>query len=229
MTTCCIKFFLVTICLGGFNILFAQNDITVYLQPELGFSYKVKEGYSHFHSLQIRNYGYRDNEVQLKTRQIDLVHFSNWKLNLNQSLALGIQYRFREVFEPESENELRLVQQYNGSAQKGTLRFGHRLRAEQRISPSLTRYRFRYRFAIDLPLNGEKLDVGEAYLVASTEALHTSSRGRAPSFDQRLTSFIGWQISPEAKWQVGLEYRAEDYFKDTETILFLLSSLVFSL
>ena len=44
MTTCSIKFFLVTICLGGFNILFAQNDITVYLQPELSLSYKVKEG-----------------------------------------------------------------------------------------------------------------------------------------------------------------------------------------
>ncbi|MGB5274038.1 MAG: DUF2490 domain-containing protein, partial [Flavobacteriaceae bacterium] len=100
---------------------------------------------------------------------------------------------------------------------------------EQRISPSLTRHRFRYRFAIDLPLNGEKLDVGEAYLVVATEALQTSSRGRAPSFDQRLTSLIGWQIGPEAKWQIGMEYRAEDYFKDTETILFLLSSLVFSL
>ena len=168
MTTCSIKVFLATICLGGFDILFAQNDLTVYLQPELAISYTVKDGYSHFHSLQIRNYGYSDNEVQLKTRQIDLVHFSNWKLNLSQSLASGIQYRFREVFEPESENELRLVQQYNVSAQKGILRFGHRFRAEQRISPSLTRHRFRYRFAIDLPLNGEKLDVVSHVMKAVT-------------------------------------------------------------
>lgn len=101
---------------------------------------------------------------------MDLAHFSKLKIRDNQSIALGLQYRFRQNFE-NGENELRLTQQYNITNKPNAVRFGHRLRTEQRITNSLTTHRFRYRFALDFPLVGEKLDTGEPYFVGSFENL----------------------------------------------------------
>lgn len=210
-------------------MLSGQNNLTAYLQPQIALNYDVRQGYSHNFSLEQRNYVYDDNDLQLKTRQLDVAHFSNLKIRDNQSLAFGILYRFRENFEPDRNNELRLTQQYNITFKPRIARFGHRFRSEQRITSTLTTHRFRYRFAIDLPLNGEQLDVGEAYLVGSTESLLSVARGQGPEYDQRITGTIGWLLNEKTKLQFGLEYRAENYVQETENVLFLHVNLIFSL
>lgn len=207
----------------------AQENFTAYLQPQLALNYKVSAGYSHNFSIGQRNYMYDDSDLQLETRQLDLVHFSTVKIQVNQSFALGIQYRFREAFEPGKGNELRLVQQYNITSKPRVARLGNRFRWEQRITDAPTIHRFRYRFAIDFPLNGEELDIGEAYVVTTTESLLSVAKGQGPEFDQRITGNIGWLIREKTKLQVGLEYRAEDYAQRIQNILFLNANLVLSL
>jgi hypothetical protein len=210
-------------------MLCSQDTFTAYLQPQVALNYKVVAGYSHNFSMTQRNYLYDTSELQLKTRQLDLAHFSNLKIRDNQSLAFGIQYRFRKNFEPDRNNELRLTQQYNSTSKPRIARFGHRVRSEQRITSTLTTHRFRYRFAIDFPLNGEKLDVGETYVVASTESLLSVAKGQGPAYDQRITGTIGWLLTEKTKLQFGLEYRAENYARRTEDVVFLNANLIFSL
>ena len=106
---------------------------------------------------------------------------------------------------------------------------GHRFRAEQRIFPSFTIWRFRYRFALDSPLQGEKLDIGEAYIIASLESLFSDARGANVEIDQRFTVQLGWLLSAKVKLQGGLEYRLEDYSSQTQEVFFVLTSMVLSL
>lgn len=210
------------------HILLGQDNITFYSEPNISLNYKVATTYSHNFSMSQRSYLY-DANWEVRPRQLDINHFSELKLDYDQSIALGIKYRFRHVFEEDEGNELRLTEQYNIKGQLGNLRLGNRLRAEQRITSALTTHRFRYRLAIDMPLDGEELNVGEAYLVVSTETLLSVARGQGPEYDQRLTTNIGWVLNNETKLEAGVEYRTENYTRSTENVFFFLTSVVFSL
>ncbi len=207
----------------------AQENLTAYWQPQIAVNYKVVGTYSHNFSVANRNYIYDDEELTLKGRQLDLAHFSKLKIRDNQSIASGIQYRFRNNFE-DRENELRLTQQYNITYKPLAVRFGHRIRAEQRITNSLTIHRFRYRFALDFPLMGEELDPGEPYFVGSFENLLSVAKHNAPQYDTRLSGQIGWELNGGVKFQMGVEYRMEDYSSNLpQNTIFLLTSAQLSL
>jgi len=225
----CIRFLLfILLILTPFNS-FAQDDFTTYVQPQIALNYPVVSNYSHNFAVQQRNYLYDDSQLDWRARQLDVVHFSKLKTSVNTSVAFGIQYRFRKNFEPDKNNELRLTQQFNKTFKPYLIRFGHRFRSEQRITNALTTYRFRYRFALDTPLNGEQLDIGEGYFTASLESLLSVARNNVPQYDQRFSAQVGWLLYENVKLQTGVEYRFEDYTHATQNILFFLTSLVFSL
>ncbi len=205
-----------------------QDDFTGYFEPDISLNYEVSKNYGHNFKVSQRSYLYED-DFGFRARQLDFSHFSSLKIGFDQSIALGIQYRFREVFENNQENELRFTQQYNIKKQRGAVRFGNRLRFEQRINPSLTIHRFRYRFALDFPLHGEKLDIGEAYFIVSTESLVSVAKSKYPEYDQRVTVNVGWLLKEKTKIQTGLEYRVEDYTNDSKNVLFATTSLVLNL
>ncbi|NJB36805.1 DUF2490 domain-containing protein [Croceivirga sp. JEA036] len=204
------------------------QDFTGYLQPKIALNYKVSPFYSQNYSVQNRSYFYRNEEASLAVRQIDAVHFSNYKLMDNQSIALGVQFRFREAFEAKA-NELRFTQQYDFTIKPFSLRYGHRFRTEQRITTNNFIHRFRYRFSLDLPLNGERLDLGETYLVGNWESLVSVGKKMNPEYDQRLTLQLGWFLSDTCKVQIGTEYRLEDALEGQHHILFFLSTLNISI
>ncbi len=210
-----------------FQTLQSQSDFIGYWEPSIAFNYAVNKNYKHNFGIRKRSFVYTDDQAELRLRQIDISHFSNWKINANESMGGGILYRFRDGFDGGS-NELRLTQQYNYAIRPSIVRFGHRIRAEQRITTQRTVYRFRYRFAVDLPLNGEKTDVGEAYFIIATEVLLSVANALAPEYDHRLTSQIGWLLTKKMRLQTGVEYRSENFTGDTEPVVLLLSSLVFS-
>ncbi|MEO1011003.1 MAG: DUF2490 domain-containing protein [Bacteroidota bacterium] len=228
MTTYCIRFFLLGYALLIVQYLKSQDKVIGYWEPEVALNYKVGSNYAHNFSMDMRQYTYEDSDLGLRARHLDLSHFSKFTVGSQQSLALGIMYRFRDTFETDAQNELRLTQQYNVTHKIGNVRLGNRLRTEQRITVR-TIHRFRYRLAVDLPLKGEKLDVGEPYFVASTESLLSTAMGIGPEWDQRIISHIGWRLNPTTRFQTGVEYRAENYAQKVENVLFLLTSLIFSL
>ncbi len=206
-----------------------QDNLTGFWEPVIALNYKVKDNYKHNFSLAKRSFIYLGSDVQLTTRQLDLVHFSDFKIKDNADIAFGVQYRLRENFDTTGSNELRLSQQYNITKRTGKLRLGNRIRTEQRITKKPTIHRFRYRFAIDFPLQGEVLDIGESYAVLSVESLLSVGRASQPEYDQRLDAQIGWLLNNNTKIQVGTQWRAENYTQETEYIFFISSALVLSL
>jgi len=229
MTMCCIRNFLFSVLFLSCHLVLCQDNFTGLFQPKIAVNYKVSENYKHNFSIAQRNYFYRNEAYKISTRQIDFVHFSSLKIKDNQSLAFGIQYRFRDNFENDKYNELRFTQQFNLTHKARNIRIGHRIRAQQRITSVLTINRFRYRFAVDFPLVGEQLDVGETYLIASTEVLLSTAQNKLPQYDQRITTNLGWLLAPKTKLQAGLQYRIEDYTHQTRYEFFLHTALILSL
>lgn len=206
----------------------AQDNFESLGETAFAVNHKLSESYSINFSARSRYYLYRDANFNIENRQVDLVHFSTYNLDYNHSLSFGVQYRFRENFDGGS-NELRLSQQFNYTKQNLALRFGHRFQLEQRILDDRTILRSRYRFALDFPLNGEKLDVGESYLVISMEALLSLAKQQNPEIDHRTTAQIGWLVSEQLRLQMGLEYRFEAFNIDTEERFFILTSAILKL
>ncbi|MBC2843576.1 DUF2490 domain-containing protein [Winogradskyella flava] len=205
--------------------LFSQNDFESLGETEIALNHQLSSDYKFNFSVRSRYYLYQDDTFNFENRQLDVVHFSTLNLDYNHSLSLGVQYRVRESIDGGS-NELRLTQQFNYIKKNLALRFGHRIRFEQRILEDFTILRSRYRFAMDFPLNGEKLDIGESYLVASMEALLSASKNMKPELDHRTTAQLGWLFSEKLKFQLGLEYRFEAFNIETEEKLFLLTSFI---
>ncbi|BAO75879.1 DUF2490 domain-containing protein [Winogradskyella sp. PG-2] len=223
MSTPCINRLLFLAALIYSYCSFSQNNFETLGESGFAINKTISGNYKINFAVRSRYYLYRDNEFGFENRQIDLAQFSSFKLNYNNSFSLGIQYRFRETFDGGS-NELRLTQQFNYTKKVLATRFAHRFRFEQRILERLTIFRSRYRFAIDFPLNGEKLDVGESYLVTSMEALLSQSSKIKSEIDHRTTAQFGWLISEKLKLQIGLEYRFEAFNINTEERLFFLTS-----
>lgn len=207
----------------------AQENFSGYWQPDISLNYQVTPGYAHHFGVLQRIFLYREGAATFETRQVDIVHFSNVKLSGNESVGLGIQYRFRDPFEPGARNELRIVEQFNLTRKPYALRFGHRWRAEQRIFRSLTIHRFRYRFALDGPLQGDELDPGEFYWIGTLEPVLSAARGFQPEYDLRLSGWLGFYLGEGIKIQGGLEFRREDLWGIPHNILFLHSSVVLNL
>ncbi|WP_353779164.1 DUF2490 domain-containing protein [Winogradskyella sp. 3972H.M.0a.05] len=201
----------------------AQSDFTSFGESEFAVNHKVSQDYKINFKLGTRYYLYRNDEVNAQFRQIDIAHFSTLSLTFNHSVSLGAQYRNRDWFE-DSSNELRLTQQFNYTKKRFSKRFGHRIRLEERIFDASTTFRARYRFALDFPLNGERLDTGEAYMVSSMEALWSMNKLIAPELDHRTTIQVGYQLSKQFKIQAGVQYRFEALNIDTKQRLFILTS-----
>lgn len=210
------------------GMLFAQNNFIGFWEPEISLNSKVSESYSLNFSVRKRSFYYNNERLTLNVRNIDIGHFSTFNLQPHHTASFGLMYRERGQIDGGS-NELRLTQQYNINHRLRIVRFGHRLRAEQRITQNPLIHRFRYRFAVDFPLEGEKTDPGEAYLVTSTESLLSVAKASKPELDQRFTVQIGWLFKGDVRLQAGAEYRVEDFGQRPQHVLFLLQSLIFSL
>lgn len=205
--------------------LYSQNNFEGLGETGISINHRVNSNYKFNLTVQSRYYVYQDDNFSFNNRQLDFVHFSTLNLNYNNSISLGVQYRLREAIDGAS-NELRLTQQFNFTKRHHGLRFGHRVRLEQRILEDLTILRTRYRFTLDFPLNGEKLNIGERYLVTSTELLLSLSNAIKPKIDHRITGQIGWLLSEKSKIQVGFQNRFEAFNIKTENKLYFLTSYI---
>ncbi len=229
MTTSCIRLFIYLSLFWYGTLLFGQDNFTGLIQPKIALNYKLSENYKHNFSVAQRNYFFRNETYGIRIRQLDVVHFSNLRVANNQSIAFGIQYRFRTIFEDTKFNELRFTQQYNVTHKPRNIRYGHRLRAQQRITTQQTVHRFRYRFAIDFPLKGEQIDIGEPYFVTNTEFLLSIAENKLPQYDQRIAANVGWLITSKTKLQAGIQYRIEDFTHQTRFEFFIHTNLILSL
>jgi len=203
----------------------AQNSFSSLGESAVSLNHSISETYKVNFAFRSRYVLYDDDGLQYQQQQMDVFHFSTFKLNYYHKLSIGIYYRNRDWFETGSD-ETRITQQYNYTKQTLGVHFGHRLRSEQRILDAKTIFRQRYRFAVDFPLNGEKLDIGETYMVNTIEALLSLSKLDKPETDIRIATQIGWQINEKLKLQTGLEHRLEAFNLKANHFLFVLTSAI---
>ena len=203
----------------------AQSNFSSLGESALSLNHKITETYSVNFAFRSRYVLYNDEGLQYQQQQVDIFHFSTFKIDYYHKLSLGVYYRNRDWFETGSD-ETRFTEQYNFTRQTLGVRYGHRFRAEQRILDTKTIFRQRYRFTVDFPLNGEKLDIGEAYLVSTVEGLLSVSKPDKPETDIRLSSQIGWQVTELLKLQMGLEHRLEAFNLEAKNTLFVLTSAI---
>lgn len=206
-----------------------QENFTTFIEPRVAINYNLSKLYSHNWSFANRSTIYESSELEFNALQLDFGHFSNFRIGGNQNLSLGLLFRYSELFELESINEFRITEQYNIVSRSNKVRYGHRVRVEQRITSLLTIHRFRYRFTLDMPLEGQNLDVGESYFIGNTETLLNAGKDLKPIYEQRFTANFGWLLSSKTKLQFGLEYRLLNLTETIQHRTLLLSSLNFSL
>ena len=213
-----------------FILLFActvypQDNTTGFWRPIIAINYDVWDDYTHNFALGNQNFVYRNNDLDLRVRQLQFIHFSRYQLTDNQNVSLGLQWRNSKIFNEDSFNEFRLTEEYNIRYTPRIARYSNRFRIEQRFSSLPTIHRFRYRFTSDFPLEGDKLDIGESYMLWAIENLFSAGNSRKPLYEVRFRWGIGWRLSPMTNLQLVLDYRLRDYTQSSDHI-FVLETLL---
>ena len=155
---------------------------------------------------------------------LELNQFVTRRINPKLSVTLGLKYR--DLNSNTGENEQRITQQAAYIHKYDHIRLVSRIRLEQRFRDHFV-HRYRYRFSMDVPLSGEKLDTKEFYFLASNELIFQKS-GSKNRIDNRVTAGIGYLFSTICKLQVDLTHRMEEINAETNHIPFLTTSLLFN-
>ncbi|WP_242117298.1 DUF2490 domain-containing protein [Aestuariivivens sediminicola] len=209
-------------CLG-----FSQDNFSLFSEPSVALNYGASNRYKGHFSFKGREYIYNESQFFIKQRQLEINHFSTWSFPRGQNISVGVLFRNRSWFEASS-NEVRLTGQFGTKSMLNHLRIGHRFRLETRFFDTITILRLRHRFAIDFALNGEKLDIGEAYLIATTEFLWSLSP-ETPLIDNRTGVYLGWYKTKQMKLQIGLEHQLNGLNQQLMHSLYVLPMVIFNL
>lgn len=201
----------------------AQEKFVGYFEPSVDLSYQVSSKYSHSFAIKKRTSIYRDSKAEYRIKQLDISHFSEYQLDPKYALGLGLQYRWKNVFDTDEENELRLQQQVVYTPEISKFKTSHRFRTEQRLYASITKHRFRYRLGYTIPIAEENAFI--PYVKVNTEFLLEIAKTQKPEFEQRLEVGFGWSLTPKTKFEFGVEYQLADYTQNLNHEVFLMAGL----
>lgn len=200
----------------------AQAEFKGHYEAFVQLEYDLSEKFSQEFTIESRFNWYDDHRWKLKIKQIDLAHFTSYKINQKHDVALGIQYRFEENFEKDEHNELRLTEQYKYEMDLTSVKMQHRIRAEQRFSAE-TSHRYRYKIEITRNLN-DAISISGAL-----ETLLTVSKNSKPEYEQRIAAEINLRINDFTELELGTEYRLDDFTANLGHEFFLVSGVKFKL
>lgn len=206
----------------------AQDDFSSFLEPEISVNWNRPNRWSFNFAFGNRDIFYKNEETQFTVQHVELTHFTSYEVGFYGKVSLGLRYRFREMFDNSNQDEIRVVQQYSRERSYNRVALAHRFRLEERFRERTT-FRNRYRFSVEFPLNGDRVDKNEFFLVTETEALWSLGKNEIPSFEQRFSTSLGRSISRDMKLELGTEYRLDDYTNDTAGELFFYTQLSISI
>ncbi|TFV97354.1 DUF2490 domain-containing protein [Algoriphagus kandeliae] len=207
-------FFLLLLFLFAFSS-FAQDQVffTGFF-PEAAITKKLSNGNKVNFKVEnqeiiYRNFENPEDRWQFKHYRTDLMAFYDWKLSPLSSMALGLFYRIQD-----GSNSYRLIQQFAVLDRFRRFRMGHRFRLDQTFTPGETaEFRFRYRIALDVPLQGDEVDPGESYLVISTEPIF-SLQDSELGLENRFVLTLGKLINSQQKIEYSVDYRTDGFFQE---------------
>jgi hypothetical protein len=193
------------------SIIHAQKFIeSSAFSPDIAINFKLSNGY--FLNTKIEAFHYfieRDiNNSPIWVSNFDGADFQFFltkRLNPYNRVSLGYQYGF----DPGNPGSQRFIQQISHIDRSGNLTIGHRLRSDQTFYKEESfKLRIRYRFSLEVPLQGQALDPGEFFLLASEEVLF-NYQDSTIGFENRLVFNTGYMINPSQKLQFGFDLRSK--------------------
>jgi hemolysin activation/secretion protein len=194
---------------------FAQRGPYWMWEPEFSYTRKLGERWSANGKVAVQqtfNEPAGEDEEARSRYQINYTMvqlFGTYNLRPGTQLTGGYAFRFNDLLDAEPGREHRIMEQLTFLKYLGGIRLTHRFRAEQRFQDQSYTNRWRYRFAYEIPLQGDRLDPGEQYLITSNEVL-LSFNAHERSGANRLYLGVGWYFSKERKLEAGVQYRLND-------------------
>lgn len=198
-TFCC---FLLSFCCS--NLLFAQSNFNTGFLPKIVVSKKLSNKNIWVNSLESRTFILDDNN-EFSHSLVDISSIISIKTDFEQSFNFGYILRFRD-----DKTIHRIFQHYNFVCQLTSIKIAHRIAFEQFYqSKRQTIFRTRYRFTLEKPLSGERVDIKEFYLKLGNELLYDFT-----DLKIRITPYLGYQISKKDRIEFGLDYRLGEFIKN---------------
>ncbi len=152
---------------------------------------------------------YSDNDFPAAVNYYDLQAGAVYRHTQILQFAAAWYYRHTDPGRNGSAVENRFWQQVSASGMVSNLRIRNRFRLEQRLisrngKSDPLRWRFRYLAGIEIPLQGEKTDIGEFYLTASNELYLSLNTPRPAIYSENwVTAFAGYRISQKNRIEAG--------------------------
>ena len=169
-----------------------------------------------------------DGEKTIELAFLELNQFISTQLAPRLNIAAGYKYRKLEPLEYPDQREHRTTLQVAYQHNNNPMRFISRIRTEQRFKASSNATRFRYRISSDLPLNGNKLDSKEFFMVVSNELLF-ELENKEGILENRSSIGLGYSITKNTKLQATYTLRAEGLNQRINYVSFIATSIVLRL
>lgn len=199
-----------TLLIGCFHFILngQSRPITLGAIPEITGSHKLTSNWSVTGKIESRHaafaqqsngdatgYSYVRTDVQL---------LGGYRINPFLGAAIGYQ----SILHADGPMAHRATQQLSVVLPYPGYRFAHRFRTDQTWQQDDTpRFRLRYRFSLELPLQGLEVDPNEWYVVFSDEPVLDYQRSLF--FENRIGTIVGYVFTSGNKLETGLDYRLE--------------------
>lgn len=195
--------------------LTSAQTVSAGLMPEFGLTMPIQGRFSQTYKIENQQTLFRDGidekgRFEYGYERTDLQLFVNYQFAANWRASIGYQLRIEEQWNIHH----RPIQQVATNTRIGSLRLAHRIRTDQTIERGEPfQFRIRYRAALEIPLNGEKIDPKEFYFVISAEPIY-SIQAKESQLESRLVLTLGHFFSNSNKLELSLDHRADRFFDD---------------
>ncbi len=209
------------------NQLSAQEKRRLVWEGGASFNYQLFKNWRMNTSIFQRTSFLEENEIK-KTELsfFEVNQFFTRGINYASKVSLGYKFRSESPVDDLSIYEHRLTQQFAYTHFSRKTRVVSRAMAEQRIKTESFAHRYRYRISVDMPLSGERIDDKELYFVASNEILFEAINVEENSWENRISTSLGFKISMKTKIELSTIYRLENLTRSIESVLFLNSRAI---
>jgi len=152
---------------------------------------------------------YNDNDFPAAINYYDFQAGAVYKYTQILHFAAAWYFRHSDPGRINSAIENRLWQQVSTTGMVNNIRIRNRFRLEQRFisrngETDPLRWRFRYLAGIEIPLQGEKTDIGEFYLTVSNEVYLSLNKPRPSVYSENwVTGLAGYRLTQKNRIEAG--------------------------
>lgn len=182
--------------------------------PEISLTKKVNQEYKLNFKIENQEILYDSRDLESDNPQFthyrtDLMLFFDRSIRPGVSFAFGVFHRFQE-----NEDGNRIIQQFSMLQRMRNLRINHRFRTDQTFTKNdALEVRFRYRFSLEIPLEGAEVDPGEYYLLLSEEPIF-SLKGGEFEIENRTALAFGKLFNTDEKLEWAVDYRIDGFIQE---------------